>query len=220
MCLQCVSYSQRKTLPSEWRDVPVITNGVFMEAPAGFRVTKRNFALILGRICPEKNFHVAMDAGKEAGIPVWLGGQVYPYSEHELYFRQEISPRLHSGHRFLGPLNAARKWRLLAAAKCLLLPSLAPETSSLVAMEALSAGTPVIAFDSGALPEIIQDGVTGFLVENQQEMTKAIHHICEIHPQRCREEARKRFSQQRMIAEYLSLYTALIQQQKEQCAVR
>jgi hypothetical protein len=130
----------------------VITNGVFQKEDDDIHVSRRNFALALGRICPEKNFHVALDAGTQAGVPVWIGGKVYPYPEHEIYFRQEIMPQLRHGNRFLGPLTAQRKMQLLATAKCLLVPSLAPETSSLVAMEACSVGTPVIAFPSGALP--------------------------------------------------------------------
>ncbi len=207
--LQCVSHTQRKTLPSEWQTAPVIANGVFREE-AVLHLTRRNYALALGRICAEKNFHAALDAGTQAEIPVWIGGQVYPYREHQSYFEQQITPRLQHGHRFLGPLNASRKKRLLAAAKCLLIPSLAPETSSLVAMEALSTGTPVIAFPSGALPEIIQHGITGFLVHNQREMAAAIRHVHEISSDGCQREAKERFSQRRMIEEYLSLYAALV----------
>lgn len=211
LCLQCVSYTQRNALPAVWRDSPVITNGTYREDAKELHLTRRNFALALGRICPEKNFHVAMDAGREAGTPVWLGGRPYGYREHTDYYLQEILPRLRDGHRFLGTLTTARKNRLLAAAKCLLIASLAPETSSLVAMEALSAGTPVIAFPSGALPEIIRDGVTGFLVGNQHDMAVAIRHVKQISSERCREEAKERFSRSRMISEYLSLYSILTQ---------
>ena len=83
-------------------------------------------------------------------------------------------PRLDRRRRFLGPLGFARKRRLLAAARCLLVPSLARETASLVAMEALACGTPVIAFPNGALAEVVEDGRTGFLVENTREMAAAI----------------------------------------------
>lgn len=211
LCLQCVSYSQKKALPAAWQNSPVITNGTYQEEARQLHLTRRNFALALGRICPEKNFHVAMDAGREAGIPVWLGGRPYGYREHVDYYLQEILPRLQDGHRFLGALAKDRKNRLLAAAKCLLVASLAPETSSLVAMEALSVGTPVIAFPSGALPEIVHDGVTGFLVGSQHEMAVAIRHVREISSECCRNEARERFSRNRMISEYLSLYSTLVQ---------
>ena len=97
------------------------------------------------------------------GLPLLLGGKVYQYREHVAYFRREIEPRLDGRRlRFLGPVGFARKRRLLAAARCLLAPSLAPETSSLVAMEALACGTPVIAFPSGALRKSSNTARRGF----------------------------------------------------------
>lgn len=210
--LQCVSESQMRRSPLASQPLRVIENGV---PPNPYARIKRvqsahDFALVLGRICPEKNIHSALDAGTIASTPVLIGGQVFPYPEHQRYFEQEIEPRLRNGHRLLGVLNADRKQRLLAAAKCLLVPSLSPETSSLVAMEALAAGTPVIAYRSGALPEIVGDGVTGFLVTSPEEMAHAIP-LCErIDPDACREAAASRFSQQRMVREYLDLYQELV----------
>lgn len=206
--LQCVSPSQRETCPMKARQLAVIENGV--DTDFSTRHAKRNFALALGRICPEKNLHVALDAGAKAKVPVFLGGQVFPYSEHLQYFREQIRPRLTGGNRFLGPLLQSRKRRFLQAASCLLLPSLAPETSSLVAMEALAAGTPVIAFPSGALPEIIEHGVTGFLVNSAEEMAEAIHCASMISPERCRHTAARRFSRQRMLDQYFSLYKQML----------
>jgi glycosyltransferase involved in cell wall biosynthesis len=173
------------------------------------RVTRRGYALALGRVCAEKNFAAALDAGTRAGVPVLLGGQVFPYADHERYWRDEVQPRLANGHRFLGPLPFARKRRLLAGARCLLSASLAPETSSLVAMEALACGTPVIAFPSGALAEIVEDGVTGFLVRDVAEMAAAMREVGRLHPDTCREAARRRFSEERMVGAYLALYADL-----------
>jgi glycosyltransferase involved in cell wall biosynthesis len=207
--LYCVSESQRRACPVEDPSIPVIPNGV--EITPSARHSKRNFALALGRICPEKNLHVALDAGTLAKVPVLLGGQVFPYADHLRYFREKIAPRLQGSlHRFLGPLTAAHKTRLLQAARCLLLPSLAPETSSLVAIESLAAGTPVIAFPSGAIPEIVRDGLTGFLVHNVSEMAEAIHRVHEIDPAICRADAAQRFSLQRMLRDYFSLYEQLV----------
>jgi hypothetical protein len=103
----------------------------------------------------------------------------------------------------------ARKRRLLAAARCLVVPSLVAETSSLVAMEALASGTPVIAFRSGALPEIVEDGRTGFLVDGVAEMADAMRRASEIDPEACRRAARERFTAERMCGEYLALYERL-----------
>lgn len=219
---QCVSRAQFRACPDT--AARVIENGVALP-PLDPAVTRGRYALALGRICPEKNLHAALAAGTLAGVPVWVGGQVFPYESHLQYDREwfrpallgvtakktSLEPRLGHGvhHRFLGPLLAKRKQRLLARARCLLHPTLAPETSSLVAMEALAAGTPVIAYRSGALPEVVEDGVTGFLVRDEQEMAEAIGRVSTIRPEACRAAAERRFDVDRMSAEYLRLYAEL-----------
>jgi glycosyltransferase involved in cell wall biosynthesis len=166
--------------------------------------------LLLSRICPEKNLHEGLDAARLARVPVLLAGEASQYEAHVRYLNQEIKPRLGHGARLLGPVSGTRKRRLLAAARCLLLPTVAPETSSLTAMEALAAGTPVIAYRSGAIPEIIEDGRTGFLVNNATEMAEAIQHAGEISPAVCCAAAASRFSLQRMIDSYRALYTRIM----------
>src|SRR5437763_694856 len=106
------------------------------------RHAKRDFALALGRICPEKGFHYALDAAALARTPLLIAGRVFPYPDHEQYFAKEIEPRLGPLARFLGNLDFARKRRFLTAARCVLMPSLIDETSSLVAMEAIACGAP------------------------------------------------------------------------------
>jgi glycosyltransferase involved in cell wall biosynthesis len=209
--LHCVSASQRRRCPPGVDLLPEIENGVPLDELIA-RHAKRNFAFTLGRICPEKNFHTALDAGKRAGVPVLLAGEVFRYEWHEQYFRNEILPRLDGERRFVGPVGLARKRRLLTAARCLLQPSVAPETSSLVAIEALACGTPVIAFPSGALPEIVEHGVTGFIVNGMEEMADAIHAAGEIDPEACREAACARFSLDRMVMRYFDLYHQLAAQ--------
>lgn len=192
----------------------MIRNGVVLPASTE---KKSEFALVLGRICPEKNQHEAIEAGSLAGVRVLLGGQVFPYQEHRTYFQEQIVPLLgrqetRIQHEFLGPLPPLKKQQLLAEAKCLLHPTLAPETSSLVAMEALAAGTPVVAYPSGALPEIVDNGVTGFLVDNVEDMAEAIDHVQELRPEDCRAAARERFSRERMIQDYFQLYSTMTRQ--------
>jgi len=206
--LHCVSWSQHRACPPSPALLPPIENGVPVDALA-CAVRKRRFALTLGRVCPEKNMHVAIDAGHRAGIAVILAGQVFPYEAHERYFREQIAPRLDRRRRFIGALSFARKRRLLTAARCLLLPTVAPETSSLVAMEALACGTPVIAFPSGAIPEIVEHGVTGFLVRDAAEMAEAIRACDAIDPERCRAVARERFALPDMIGKYFDVYDQL-----------
>jgi len=204
--LNPVSWSQHRACPPSPVLLPPIANGVPVEALRA-KVRRRDYAVALGRICPEKNLHQALDAGTRAGMPVLLGGEVFPYEEHQRYWRAEIIPRLADGlHRFLGPVGFARKRRLLSGARCLISASLAPETSCLVAMEALACGTPVVAFPSGALPEIVEHGVTGFLVRDVAEMAEAIHAAPGIDAEACRAAACRRFSAEAMVAAYLDTY--------------
>ncbi len=207
--LHCVSASQRRSCPPSRMLLPAIPNGVEIEC-FRLRTGRRDFALALGRICPEKGFHVALDAARIARSKLVLAGEVFPYAEHQRYFREEVAPRLNARRRFIGPAGFDRKRRLLSQARCLLIPSLVAETSSLVAMEALASGTPVIAFPSGALAEIVEHGRTGFLVENAREMAQAIRAAREIDPQACRDAAQERFSAERMVAQYFDAYATIL----------
>jgi glycosyltransferase involved in cell wall biosynthesis len=204
----CVSTSQRRSFPANEAMLPEIPNGVPV-ARLRARHAKRRFALALGRICPEKGFHHALDAAALAETPLLIGGRVFPYPDHERYFAEKIQPRLGPHARFLGNLDFARKRRFLTAARCLLMPSLIAETSSLVAMEAIACGTPVVAFPIGALPDLIEPGVTGFLVDDTQQMAAAIHASGSINHDHCRKIAQQRFSLERMVEGYFGYYRKL-----------
>ena len=203
-----VSETQHRACPASPRLLPPIPNGIEVEDFAtAYR--KRRYALILGRLCPEKGIHLAIEAAQQAGIPLAIAGEAYPYAAHLDYLRDEVRPRLDRARRLVGPVSGVRKRRLLGSATCLLVPSLAAETSSLVAREALAAGTPVIAFPAGALPETVDHGRTGFLVEDADEMARAIPRAAALDPEHCRAVARERFSADRMIGAYLDLYGRL-----------
>ena len=206
--LHCVSQAQHDACPPGPNLLPPIPNGVPVAALQA-RHAKRRFALMLGRICPEKGVHLAIEAARRADIPLLIAGGVFPYAAHQRYFEEEVAPRLDGKRRFIGPIGFARKRRLLTAAHCLLVPSLAPETSSLVAREALACGTPVVAFPNGALVEAVEHGRTGFLVRDIPEMAEAIEAAGGIDPSVCRAEARARFSLERMVADYLAAYEYL-----------
>jgi glycosyltransferase involved in cell wall biosynthesis len=171
---------------------------------------ERTRLLWLGRICPEKGTHIALEVAHRADLPLIVAGPVHPFPSHREYFRREVEPLLDSKRIYVGPVGLSEKARLLASARALLIPSLAPETSSLVAMEAASSGTPAIAFRSGALPEVVQDRVTGFIADDTEGMIDAVGRTGVWWPVRCREYAVEHFSSQRMVDDYLSLYRDLL----------
>lgn len=211
--LHGVSEAQYCTAPTGAHLLPPIPNGV----PRKLFTThsrKRGHAMVLSRICQEKGIHLALQACHRAHFPLLIGGQVFPYKEHERYFSQEVEPLLDDGRRFLGPLGFDRKRRLLAAAQCLLVPSLVAETSSLSAMEALACGTPVVAFANGALPERIEQGKTGYIVQNVEEMAEAIMACAKLESSDCRASAARRFSPELMEQRYLDLYRQVVAESK------
>jgi glycosyltransferase involved in cell wall biosynthesis len=181
-----------------------IENGVPVDE---FPLLRRRgkFALAMGRICPEKGFHHAIDASRRAGIPILLAGAIQGWPEHHRYFEQQIAPRLGSGCRWIGKVSGASKRQLLSAARCVLIPS-RDETSSLVAREALAAGTPVIGFRVGALPDIVEHGVTGYIVDDVADMAEAVRKADRLDRGACRAVARRRFDLRRCTQAYLDLY--------------
>ncbi len=227
--LVCVSETQKSACPAyALGRIEVISNGVPLPDRASLRPEGR-YALMLSRICPEKNLHTGFDAAGMAGLPAILAGEVFPYGDHLRYFAEEIEPRLttpgreHTARRrgqrstadarFLGPITGAAKARLLSRAACLLLPSLAPETSSMVAMEALAAGVPVVAVASGAVPAIVEHGRTGFLVpatgDIASTLASALRQLPSVDRGLCRETAEARFSVATMLHGYAGLYRRL-----------
>ncbi|MGD9765052.1 MAG: glycosyltransferase [Candidatus Binatia bacterium] len=204
-----VSEHQRGQYAAPWRDhLPVVRNGIALEH---FRVGagRREFAVVVGRVCPEKGFHHAIAAAREAGIPLVVIGKVYEFDSHKQYFATAIAPHLGTAVQWVGSPTPTAKRELLAVARCVLIPSEVEETSSLVAMEAAASGAPVICFRRGALPEVVEDGRTGFVVDGEQGMACAIARCGELSPDECRRRAETRFSARRMAREYLALYAQI-----------
>jgi glycosyltransferase involved in cell wall biosynthesis len=201
-----VSRSQVRLAPPDVQLLPPVENGV----PIPERLEpKAEFTLTLGRICEEKGTHEAVDAAHAAGTKLLVAGEVFPYPEHQRYWREMVRPRLDQARRWIGRIAGERKQKLLGRAKCVLIPSRALETSSLVAMEALAAGTPVIAYASGALPDIVEHGRTGFIVRDSGEMAQAIKSVNDLDPRACHAVARERFPLEKMTNAYLAQYEAL-----------
>lgn len=187
----------------------VVRNGIdtSKHVPSG---KERTSLLWLGRVCPEKGTHIALQVARELDLPLTVAGPVHPFAFHRDYFQREVQPLLDSNRVYVGPVDLEEKSRLLSSARALLIPSFVAETSSLVAMEAASSGTPVIALRSGALPEVVQDEFTGFIADDVQGMIAAVARLSEISPVRCREYALENFSSERMVDDYLKLYKDLL----------
>lgn len=202
-----VSEQQRIQAPPVFQNHPVICNGIDLN---GIRIpvrTKGDYILCIGRICPEKGFDIGLRIAKKSGIPLKIAGNVFPYESHIKYFNQKIAPELdNSNYQFTGVVDKKKKIKLMTNARCVLIPSLIDETSSLVAMEALFCGTPVVASNRGALPSIIEHGITGYICRTEEEMEQAILNVHKIDRTKCMEVARSRFSADAMVKNYVELY--------------
>jgi glycosyltransferase involved in cell wall biosynthesis len=172
------------------------------ECPAAER---GDYVAFLGRFAPVKAPHLAIDAARKAGVTIRLAGRPHE-NEGERYHAREIAPRLGPGVEWLGELAGADKLALLAGARALLMPLLWEEPFGLVMVESMLCGTPVVAFRRGAAPEIVEDGVTGWLVDDVEGMANAIARVDAVDRVRCRARAVERFGVARMVRDYVSLY--------------
>ena len=207
--LNCVSQSQAQTFADVTNVIGVVQNGIAVD-----RFTlcerKRDYLLWIGRICEEKAPHAAIAAAKQAGMHLFIAGQVYPFSYHQQYFERAICPSLGEGVSCVDSPLFEDKVALLQNARALLLTSTAEETSSLVAMEAMACGTPVIAVRRGAFPEIVAHGKTGFIVDDVREMASAVAGLSEIDPAKCSWRVEEMFSAQRMARDYERIYHRVV----------
>lgn len=157
--LNLVSHSQAASHPAA-AGRPLICNGIDVSR---YYRSERNgqFGLVLARVCPEKGIDVALRVAHRRDLPLLIAGPIYPFETHQRYFTEQVEPLLDRKRRYIGAVGLEAKVDLLSKAKCLLAPSLVAETSSLVAMEAICSGTPVVAYRSGVCRKRLNTALPG-----------------------------------------------------------
>jgi glycosyltransferase involved in cell wall biosynthesis len=161
--------------------------------------------LFISRMARDKAPDLAIDVAIEAGVPLTLAGRIDPLDR--AYFDREIRPRLvHPLLRFVGEVSEQEKLRLMGRARALLFPIDWPEPFGLVMTEAMACGTPVVARPKGAAPEVIVDGVTGFLADSRQALVDAVKAVPRLDRAMCRRHVEAHFSADAMVQRYEDLY--------------
>jgi glycosyltransferase involved in cell wall biosynthesis len=161
--------------------------------------------IFLGRIHPDKGVHLAIEVSRRSGRPLTIAGII----QDEAYFRELVEPHLSANIRYIGPVDVAGKNRLFSQAYALLHLNTIPERFGLVLAEANAAGVPVIAMDLGSCREVIQDGQTGFLVNNVEQAVAMLGRISEIDRRACRARVQERFSVDTMVEAYERVYSTI-----------
>lgn len=189
--------------------VATVHNGIRL-AEHPYSPTGGDRLAFVGRMAPEKAPHLAVEVALRAGAGLVLAGVVE--DQHRQYFDSKVRPRLGDGIEYAGPLTAPEVASLLGTSRALLMPLEWDEPFGLVVIESLAAGTPVVAWRRGAMPELIDEGVTGFLVDDVSEAVAAVHRIGRLGRNICRTVAEQRFSHQEMARGYADAYAGAIAQ--------
>jgi glycosyltransferase involved in cell wall biosynthesis len=202
-----ISNAQRKPLPwANWAGT--IYHGL---PPDLFRFQPNpgTYLAFLGRVSPEKRADRAIEIAKRAGMPLKIAAKVDRVDKR--YFKRVVEPLLDASHvEWVGEISDREKDDFLANAYALLFPIDWPEPFGLVMIEAIACGTPVIAYDGGAVPEVIKDGQTGFIAGNLEDAAEAVHRVSEISRAHCRKIFEKRFTVTRMARDYVRIYRRTI----------
>jgi glycosyltransferase involved in cell wall biosynthesis len=174
---------------------------------------KRDYLAFLGRVSPEKGLDRAIRIAAAAGMKLKVAAKVD--NADKAYFESEIRPLLSFGDvEFIGEINDDQKPEFLSGAHALLFPIRWPEPFGLVMIESMACGTPVIAFRHGSVPEVMDDGVTGFIVETENDAVAALKRLPELDRDRVRQRFDERFTARRMAQDYVDLYEELIEAKK------
>jgi glycosyltransferase involved in cell wall biosynthesis len=163
--------------------------------------------VFLGRIERIKGCHTAIEVAKAAGKKLIIAGNISKLPEEIHYFDNEIKPHIDGVNvEFVGEVNDVQKNELLGKSLAFLMPIEWNEPFGIVMIEAMACGTPVIAFPYGSVPEVVEEGITGFVVKDKEEMIKAVGEINKIDRSLCRQTAEKRFDVSVIAKQYLSLF--------------
>jgi glycosyltransferase involved in cell wall biosynthesis len=197
--LVAISDAQRLAAP-ELNWVGRVHNGVDVASfPLG--AGDGGYLLWLGRFSPAKGAHLAIDTARAAGFSVVLAGKLNEQPERD-YFDEAIRPRLGPGVSYVGAADAKMKRELYGGAAALLFPICWEEPFGLVMVEAMACGTPVIALSRGSVPEVVENGVTGFVVNHPNDLVRAVRRIGEIDRAGCRRRVEERFDISVMVDGY------------------
>ncbi len=198
-----ISDAQRGPVPNaHWIDT------IYHGLPADLlrpRPVKPGYLAVLGRIAPEKAVDRAIHIARRAGMPLKIAAKVDPVDRR--YYEHEIRPLLElPGIEYIGEISDAQKPDFLSGAVGLLMPIDWPEPFGLVMIEAMACGTPTLAYPGGSVPEIVEDGLTGFIVNNEAEAVDAVRRLPTLSRPRIRARFEERFTARRMAMDYLSVY--------------
>lgn len=170
---------------------------------------KDDYLLSFGRLCADKGFHTAIEVAKRTGSQLVVAGAVQPYNRD--YYETVIKPQIDGKQiRFVGEVSLTEKWKLFSRARAFLFPIQWPEPFGLVMIESMATGTPVIAFPEGSVPEVVEDGVTGFVVKTVDEMVEALGKLDQIDAQSCRDYVQNKFSVASCVDGYEKIYESVV----------
>lgn len=205
---------RQRELEAKLPRLTTIHHGLNPERYAGPSVAGEHLCFI-GRLSEVKGPHVAIDVAEEVGLPIIVAGRVHRDDKDPDFAIREIGPRLERSHvKYLGAIGMERKSEVLRSARALLMPLGWEEPFGLVMAEAMLCGCPVIAFPRGSAPELIEDGITGYLVQDPAEMVETIRSRLDgFDRERCRARAVERFGRDRMVDGYEKCYLRALEEE-------
>jgi glycosyltransferase involved in cell wall biosynthesis len=201
-----ISAAQEAGIPAPNR-AGIVHHGIARDRYA-LETNPEGYLAFVGRMTDQKRPDAAIRVARSAGLPVRLAGTIDVGNPD--YFDRAVRPLLGDDAVYVGPVDDAAKSRLLSGARALLFPIDWPEPFGLVMIEAMACGTPVIAWNRGSVPEIVEDGVTGFIVASEEEAVAAVARVGTLDRAQVRRRFEARFTSERMAADYLAIYRRLL----------